>query len=370
MPSSEHRCVYHLPYPLNMHSQFGGQVRPARMMEALSQWGEVWLVAGTAAQRRRQMDVVIRAAREGVHFDFCYSESSTMPTALTESHHLPTHPLQDFAFLSRLRGLGVPVGLFYRDIHWRFPMYGKGMNPVLKSAALAMYRYDLCAYRKCLDVLFLPSREMAGYVEPPADMRLEELPPGHTVTGEPPETSPKPLSLFYVGGFGDNYRLDRLFEAVHRHPEVQFTVCTRQQEWDGALPRIRQWVGENVELVRAQGPEETAPYFERSNVAVICVEPQPYWTFAAPLKLYEYIGNGKPIIASEGTLAGRRVDEDGLGWTVPYTVDALDATLSRLSEHPEEVSGARSRVMDVRDRHSWAGRVRHLASVMAEVDGR
>ncbi len=370
MPSSEHRCVYHLPYPLNMHSQFGGQVRPARMMEALSDWGEVWLVAGTAAQRRRQMSVVRRAVGSGVHFDFCYSESSTMPTALTERHHLPTHPFEDFAFFARLRREGVPVGLFYRDIHWRFPLYGQGMPSVQKEAALAMYHYDLAAYGKCLDVIFLPSLQMADHVNLPSQVRWAELPPGHSIHDAPAEPPSHPLSLFYVGGFGDNYRLDRLLEAVHGLPDIHLTVCTRRDEWEAALPRIGRWIGDNVELVQAQGPEETAPYFARANIAVLAVEPQPYWTFAVPLKLYEYIGNGKPILATEGTLAGERVAAENLGWTVPDTAESLADTLSGLSAHPERVEEARQRVMAVRDAHSWAGRVEDLAAVMAEADRR
>lgn len=364
------RCIYHLPYPLDMSSRFGGQVRPARMMEALSEWGEVWVVAGTAAQRRRQMRIVEKAVRRGVHFDFCYSESSTMPTALTESHHLPTHPLEDFAFLFRLRRAGIPVGLFYRDIHWRFPMYGKELSPARRRAAIAMYRYDLAAYGHCLDVLFLPSLQMADHVNLPGTVTLAELPPGHDIAGEPAEAPAHPLSLFYVGGFGDNYRMDRLLEAVHRTPQVHLTVCTRAEEWQAARPRVQQWLGDNLEVVHAQGSRQLAPYFARCNVATLAVEPQPYWTFAAPLKLYEYIGNGKPILASQGTLAGSRVADEGLGWTVPYTVEALADTLSGLSDHPERVSAARDAVMKLRHSHSWAGRVTQLASVLAGVDRR
>ncbi|MCP9377276.1 glycosyl transferase, partial [Cutibacterium acnes] len=106
------RCIYHVPYPLDPNTTFGGQKRAVAMLKALTQWGEVWVVAGDARQRRRQIQVVMNAIRAGTRFEFCYSESSTMPTTLTEPHHLPTHPLEDFAFLTRLRRHGIPVGLF------------------------------------------------------------------------------------------------------------------------------------------------------------------------------------------------------------------------------------------------------------------
>lgn len=293
-----------------------------------------------------------------------------MPTALTEPHHLPSHPVEDFAFLSRLRRSGIPVGLFYRDIHWRFPMYGKELSAVRRRAAIAMYHYDLAAYGHCLDVIFLPSLQMADHVNLPGNVTLAELPPGHDIAEEPTEAPAHPLSLFYVGGFGDNYRMDRLLEAVHRLAQVHLTVCTRPEEWEAARPRVQQWLGDNLEVVHAQGSRQLAPYFARCNVATLAVEPQPYWTFAAPLKLYEYIGNGKPILASQGTLAGSRVADEGLGWTVPYTVEALADTLRGLSTHPERVSAARGAVMELRHSHSWAGRVTQLASVLAGVDRR
>lgn len=119
------RCIYHVPYPLDPNTTFGGQKRAVAMFKALTQWGEVWVVAGDAHQRRSLMQVVMNAIRAGTRFEFCYSESSTMPTTLTESHHLPTHPLEDFAFLTRLRRHGIPVGLFYRDVYWKFPLYGE-----------------------------------------------------------------------------------------------------------------------------------------------------------------------------------------------------------------------------------------------------
>ena len=80
------RCIYHVPYPLDPNTTFGGQKRAVAMFKALTQWGEVWVVAGDAHQRRRLMQVVMNAIRAGTRFEFCYSESSTMPTTLTEPH--------------------------------------------------------------------------------------------------------------------------------------------------------------------------------------------------------------------------------------------------------------------------------------------
>lgn len=219
------RTLFHVPYPLEFTNPKGGGVRPVRMLRAFEQLGEVTVVSGHASERRQAIRRVERGLREGQTWDLCYSESSTMPTALTEPHHLPTHPLLDFAFFARLRRAGIPVGLFYRDIQWRFPIYGQGLNPVRKHAALAMYRYDLLAYGRTVDVLFLPSVPMAEHVPLPTHLPVVALPPGHEVDDPAPPPPTDRLQLFYVGGLSDNYRLTAFLEAVQRVPEVHLTVC-------------------------------------------------------------------------------------------------------------------------------------------------
>ena len=66
--------------------------------------------------------------------------------------------------------------------------------------------------------------------------------------------------------------------------------------------------------------------------------PHEYRDFAAPLKLFEYIGNGKPIIATEGTFVGDVVTRDKLGWTVKASVEEFTALLEQLTQHPERIN--------------------------------
>lgn len=376
---SKARVIYHVPYPLQFTNPTGGGVRPVKMLRALQERYDVAVVAGTATERRAAIGEVMASIRAGAFYEFCYSESSTMPTALTESHHLPTHPLLDFSFFAQLRKHHVPVGLFYRDIHWRFPMYNEGTTLPKRVAAKAAYHYDLLAYGRTLDHIFLPSVEMAAYVPLPRSVPVSALPPGHEggalagegLAGEVPagEVSTHPVRLFYVGGTKSNYRLHEFLAAVQALPEVSFVLCTRAEEWANARADYAELLGENLSVVHANGAE-TAPYFAAANVAVVATEPQEYWNFAAPLKVYEYLGHGLPIIASEGSLAGRFVAEHGLGWTVPYSRAAFIELLGRLDAQPELIEQARARVLAVRDDHSWAGRVREITRVLGEIDVR
>ncbi len=358
------RFIFHVPYRLQFDNPNGGGVRPVKMLRAFEELGEVWVIQGDARERRGSMARVEDALKGGVEFDLCYSESSTMPTALTESHHLPTHPFLDFSFFRRLRRAGVPVGLFYRDIEWRFPMY-KRLVPWYKAfPALAMYRFDLFAYGRTLDRIFLPSLEMAEWVPLPKGVRVSALPPGHDVKHAPQETAPAPLRLIYVGGFLNKYRLHEVLAAVHSLPDVHLTICTRPDEWTEARAEYEESLGENIQVIHKSGAE-LQPYFDRSNVAVVAAEPQEYWRFAAPLKVFEYLGNALPILASRETLAGRLVEDWGVGWTVDYDRAAIAAQLRELISEPARVSKKRAAALALGHRHLWVERARQVVEELS-----
>lgn len=327
--------IFHTPYPLNRAATSASGIRPVRMRDAFEQLGyEVVEVTGRAAERRVAIRRVLADLDAGGRFDFCYSESSTMPTAMTEPNHLPLHPVMDLAFLARLRRRGVRVGLFYRDIYWQFG-YGEGMNPAQKYAALAMYRFDLAAYADATDVLYLPSLQMAPYADPHRRLVTRALPPGHDRTEMPPVRTTHPLRLVYVGGIGSHYRLDPVVAALRELPQVQLTICTREDEWVRARPSYEP-VPPNVTVVHRSG-EGLRELYDQANVAVVFSEPTAYRQFAMPVKFAEYVGNGLPVLATEGSLSGDLVTAGGFGWTIPYTTEATVELLQRLDADRKSV---------------------------------
>ena len=96
-------------------------MHPYKMIKAFEAI-DVDLIVGYGAERRKAINRIKRNVKHGKHYDFIYSESSTMPTLLTEKHHFPTYPFLDFGFFRWAKGNSIPIGLFYRDIYWKFPM--------------------------------------------------------------------------------------------------------------------------------------------------------------------------------------------------------------------------------------------------------
>ena len=115
------RMIYHHPLPLADNATSASGIRPVQMKRAFEKLGyEVWDVTGFTKERAHHAADVRHALRHGTRFDFCYSESSTMPMSMTNPNHLPTRPFLDLSLFRTQRRHGIPVGPFRRDLYWRF----------------------------------------------------------------------------------------------------------------------------------------------------------------------------------------------------------------------------------------------------------
>lgn len=355
--------IFHHPLPLDENAKSASGIRPLRMLAAFKELGcTVDLVTGYSAERKQCIAKVKENIRQGKKYDFVYSESSTMPTVLTDPHHLPLHPFLDWQFFNLCKKNNIPVGLFYRDIYWLFDNYGKGLNPVKTAVAKLAYRFDLWVYQKTLAKLYLPSMEMGAYVPRVDSSHFAALPPGHTspdiITQPASELSNRILKLFYVGGMSSHYQMHELFKAILNLPYIELTICTRESEWQSVQHEYPELIP-NVQVVHLSGSEMESQ-LRASDIAVLFVKPQEYWEFASPVKLYEYLGFQKPILASEGTLAGRFVKDQGVGWTLPYEVDSVSDLLKELIKNPGLFDPVYEKLQQVAPHHSWHARAKQV----------
>lgn len=359
--------IYHAPYPLDRSGRAASAIRPARMRDAFEEIGyEVIEITGHLAERRRLMVAAKRRIRAGERIEFLYSESSTMPTALTEPNHLPGHPLVDLSFLRFCRRRGIPTGLFYRDIHWLFPEYRARVNAVIALGTRFFYRWDLLRYRSALDVLFLPTQKMAEYLPPANRASVVSLPPASDPVESPMPRSGSEVGLFFVGGLGPFYRLHECVAGVALSTHGAMTMCVPEANWGLMRPEYAELLDDSTRVVHAFG-SQLESYYAEASIGSLFVEPIPYWDFAAPMKMFEYLAHGKPMIASEGTEAGRFVGEQGLGWVIPYRREALAELMDRLAGDPREIEDAEARVREVRGHHTWAARARQAADALSAV---
>ena len=359
--------IFHVPFPLDAAGTSASAIRPVRMRAAFAEAGyDVIEISGYTAQRREAIKRVRAQIKAGTRISLVYSEGSTMPTAFTDPHHLPLHPRMDLSFLRFCRRAGIPVGLFYRDIYWQFPEYLASLNPLLGRAMRVFYRSDLRRYRTSVDKIFLPSMRMANYLPPSNRGQAMALPPASEIV-DSPTPDPSPLSLLFVGGLGAYYRLHECIRGVEEAADARMVLCTRKEQWATVKGDYEAIIADSTTVVHESGQQLEALY-AHAHIGSLFLEPIEYREFAAPLKMYEYLGHGKPIVAAEGSLVAEFVRENEVGWVLPYEADALGGLLDRLSAEPALLSEVSDRVREVRQNHTWLARATQAAEALGVRD--
>ena len=352
--------AFHAPYRIDRFPKGASRLRPKKMLESFRENGwRVHHITGTPAERAAgYRDLRVRT-RHGQAPAFLYSENSTQPNLLAMSVRDGLAPLLEARILAFARRTQIPSGEFYRDIYWRYST--KGAKDARSLAMKLLYRVDLAVLHATKTWMFLPSEAMAPVVPCPAD-RSSALPPGSEIRES---RTPEGLHLFYVGGLGADYGLHQCVEAVAATEGVTLTMCVPPAQWEKHRGEYEHLLSDRITVVHA-GPHELGEHYDRASACVLFVEPTEYRTFAAPVKFYEYLGAGKPILLSEGTRAGDVGEDLGIGVAVPYTAEDFAALLRRLVDEPAELERLAARAREVRHAQTWRARADVAARTLLE----
>lgn len=351
--------IFHVPFPLNPEAMSASGIRPVKLRRAFEAIGyTVHEISGHHPERRERMRELRARIADGLSIDFVYSEAATTPTGLGEKVTPATSLTRDVRFLRFCRKVGIPVGLFYRDIYWQFEEYANRVGQPYTTLLRWRYRADLRGYRTAVDRIYLPSMRMADYLPRANQPQAAALPPGSERVDSPsPDSGP---SLLYVGGTGGYYRLEEAVRGVELASAARLVLCTHEKQWEASAAEYADVLGPSTRVVHQSGSGLEALYAD-AHVGMLFMEPIEYREFAAPMKLYEYLGHGKPIIATAGSLAGTFVEENGIGWSIPYDAESLARLLDELAADPAELAAKTERARRVREEHTWEARATQVA---------
>lgn len=360
--------IFHIPNAIDGSVSSGSTMRPIQMMRAFEEIGyNVDVVMGTGRERKELIVGIKKAIAAGKKYDFLYSESSTMPTLLTEKSHFPVYPFLDFGFFRYCKNLGIHIALFYRDMHWRFSQY-KLKVPFLKRVMSSLfYYYDLFQYKRLVDTMYFPHVKMSNYLPCKIQVSIMELPPGiddskrvrdgsATCTG---------YSYIYVGGLGLLYNIKLFADTVAKDDGLTLTLCTRKREWERFKNLYT--ATSNISVVHQGGNEQLALLYDKADIAVLYLKPTEYWKFAMPLKLFEYMSFRKPILSISGTAVGDFVEKHNIGWVIGYSETELVEFLQRIKGNTDEINAKVANINKILEYHTWRARAGQVASDIAAI---
>jgi hypothetical protein len=332
-------------YPLDQGS-WGPTVRISHLRDELLRLVDLDLVSGYRGPRRAAL---VRYAFGGRlrGLDGIYVESSTFLPAET-----------DLAFLGLARALGIPVLTYIRDAYQLFDDYYRADTPRRWISARA-FLPAVRALGAVSTQLAFPSAGLARAVVG-GDANL--LPPG---SPDPVDVARRPDArrLLFVG----DARLpaqgaDRLVEAVVRARaqgvNVELTVvCRPGQE---PPPPHPEWLG----VVRAEGgaivqllPDVLATVIPRPR--------SPYNDLALPIKLFDYLAYGRPLLVTRCEEQAQVVAESESGIVVDDDVASMADAIGRLaSAPPSELNRWSTNAHAAARSASWSVRATEIVRIL------
>lgn len=321
----------------------GSALRPYKIYNSFVDKGyEVLLINGNNHDRRKKFQEY-KNANELDDIDYCYIEPSTYPC----------HPL-DFQMFVHLKTKKIPIGLFYRDMYHKFPEL---FNYTGIKNAILQFRYDIDwqFYKRISKVIFFPSATMANYFK---FNNKVSLPPA----GDLIDVDRKKIknSVIYVGGISKEFGTDILLEALDKvnavRPIKLILVCRTYNAELFDQYSNSEW----LEIKHLSGDDLKNEY-NNSDMAIIPRPITKYNDLAVPIKLFEYLSYGMPVVSTKTFETTKVIEDNKVGITVEGNSEDLAKSILELYQDTNSIFQYSENALEmIRKHNTWKNRVEKI----------
>jgi glycosyltransferase involved in cell wall biosynthesis len=278
----------------------------------------------------------------------------------------------DLMLLGLARAVGLPILVYIPDAYQLFPdLYPRrGWRTAWLDWG---WRRSVAVYRRVADVLLFPSRGLAEcfHQRLPTTRKVQAdvLPPAGQ--GARAWTPPafRPPTVVYAGATGFHDGSDLLLSAmervVARHTAARCHLVTPDANFiDSHRARRAAWL--TVESTHAAG---VAARLRAGTLGVIPRRVNPYNDLAAPVKLFDYMAAGRPVVVTACRDTAALVDAVQCGLVVADEAEALADGILRLVE--DRASAERlgeNGYRAVQAAHSWPHRAERILQLIRAIE--
>ncbi len=112
---------------------------------------------------------------------------------------------------------------------------------------------------------------------------------------------------------------------------------------------------------------EVMSALSESCIAVLPNRPDTDSQFTSPIKLFEYMGAGCAVVASDLPSIREILDDDEAAWFTPGDPASLACALKRLAADPERARQMGGHLRRKAENYTWAARARRLAVLIRDI---
>lgn len=300
-------------YPLDQGS-WGPTVRISHLRDDLARRVDLDLVAGYRGPRRAALARYALSGRlRGL--DGIYVESSTfLPAEL------------DIGFLGLARALGIGVLTYIRDAYQLFPEYYE-QSSLRRRLGAGAFLPAMRALGVVSSRLAFPSVGLARAVIG-TDRPFVLIPPGSRAPLDVPRAADARRLLFVGNGRAEAQGARRLIGAVRLAREwgsaAELTIVSRPgEEPPPPYPDWMRVIHAQEEQIKALLPDVVATVIPRPRGA--------YNDLAVPVKLFDYLAYGRPLLVTDCSEQASVVSDAGAGLVTSDDETALADGVLRIT---------------------------------------
>lgn len=273
----------------------------------------------------------------------------------------------DLLLLLMCRLFRIPMAIYIRDAYQLFPdIYDR--SPIKVKILDGLWKRSMQIYIRFANTLLFPSEGLAQQFHFSNEHGL--LPPAGNPSHSVESLDVSRKLVLYVGATNVPDGVDLLLEAMklvtQEYPEAECVIVTDEAQSSG----IRgDWEGQHWVRFTTGSFNDLPALMKSAYVTVIPRRKNTYNDFALPIKLFDYMSFGKPVVVTNCTEQAKYITECNAGLVVQDTAEDIAHGILRLFDDPDlarelGTNGLRA----IQGKHSWQHRATELLAILEELN--
>lgn len=357
------RVIFLAMYAME-HVDSGATMRVYNLRRTFAQFTEVDCIFGERRERSQAISKYLDSGKvQGASGLFVEASTSWCT-------------FEDLRFMAACRTAGVPVLTWIPDAYQLYPHTREGVPLHKRLISSLLWRLSVWGYFRNSDAIGTQSESFSKLFNYPPSVRRVVLEPAASQIEAPP-ISAQAGALLYTGNakqkrFGVELLVEAAEIARRRFPDLRLLlVCPHSTPHSGPPP-------EELYIHRPWVKVTSLPTYEIPNLLPqvrALVNPlldEPYHRIQIPTKVMDYLGYGRPILATDLPEVSHIVRDNDVGLVVPATVQGLAEGIWQLyaADLTELNRMGQNALRAVREKHSWQHRVRQILDTFEEISRR
>jgi glycosyltransferase involved in cell wall biosynthesis len=351
MSQPNRRIIFLTMYAMDRVDQ-GPAVRAHNIRRALAQFAEVDFICGERRERRQSIRRYLESNKvEGT--DGLYVETSTSWCTV-----------EDLQLMAACRRAGVPVITWIMDAYPLYPETMAGIPLHKRLISSLLWQLSMWRYFQASDAIAVQTESFGKLFERPDHLSQIILNPAANFFQVPPISAQANVLLYTGNASQSRFGVDLLAEAAEiAHSDLPnlrlVLVCPPSGVPPKALYAHRPW----IELM-SLSTDEIVGLLSQVRALANPLRDVPYHRLQIPTKVMDYLGYGRPILATDLPEITRIIQGTGAGLVVPATAQGLADGIRRLftADLDELNRMGQNALRAVREKHSWHHRAQILGT--------